>query len=292
MVDGLTQVERDQYWQTQSSLSTVSAATPTYDESCRMFGWDPAHPTPFPQLRRQEQQQQQREQRQDQPSPPRERGAESTAKGGAAAAPSLKPVLQLNPWQVTGAAWAFLQETLPIRGGMIADDCGTGKTIILLTVVLERARAARRDHSNGATGPWKPTLVVAPPHVVDVWIDEVNQFFSSELQVFRYYETKARVTHPIYKAQTLPSSDRALVDWLDENCQPDDPASAAKVIVTAYETLTMRTLQKKQAGGATGRSVDDSLAQTIVSPSSPPRANRRCSSASPDFPRRGRRRRR
>lgn len=42
----------------------------------------------------------------------------------------------LNPWQVTGASWALMRETGPCQGGIIADACGIGKTIQMLTVIL------------------------------------------------------------------------------------------------------------------------------------------------------------
>jgi hypothetical protein len=39
--------------------------------------------------------------------------------------------------------------------------------------------------------PWKPTLIIAPPHVVEV----LQRFFSTELEVWRFYETKDKVTN-------------------------------------------------------------------------------------------------
>jgi SNF2 family DNA or RNA helicase len=152
---------------------------------------------------------------------------------------------------------------LPIPAGEIADDCGTGKTITMLTVILQQSRTARRDFEAGATGPWKPTIIICPPHVVDVWFDEVTKFFSSELQVHRFYETKAKVTYPIFKAQTLPSTAEGLVEWLDENYKEDDPRTAGKIVVTAYDTWACRTLMKKAGGSTTVKPVPDVLFQAV-----------------------------
>jgi SNF2 family DNA or RNA helicase len=263
MLDGFTQEERDQYWNTQSSLSTVSAATPTYGEACEMFCWDRSHPTPFPDLWHDRQAQKELAEQPEQDAAAQQNAEEHRGERPASAVLAQLPdVLVLNPWQVTGVAWAFQQESLPIRGGMIADDCGTGKTITMLTVILQRFRIARRDFEAGAIGPWKPTIIICPPHVVDVWFDEVMKFFSSELLVYRFYETKAKVTHPIFKAQTLPSSAKHLVGWLNENCKEDDPQSAGKVVVTAYDTWAFRTLMKRAGGSIPGRPADYSLSHS------------------------------
>jgi len=270
----MTNEERDDYWKTQSSLSTVSATTPTYAEACDILGYDRLHPTPFAS---EWQKSQVATETPDVPTAtnaddddgPRNQEADDAAsqvikKQGA-------EVLLLNGWQVTGVAWAMSQENLPIRGGMIADDCGTGKTIIMLTVILEQYRKAQFDYTQGAKGPWKPTLVIAPPHVVDVWFQEVQRFFSSELEIWRFYETKDKVTNATMRARTLPSTAAALVNWLDDKCPPGSPRSCAKIIVTAYETFTLRTLMEKAGGKAKGMSVNYSLAldYSLLAPPQP-----------------------
>jgi SNF2 family DNA or RNA helicase len=44
-------------------------------------------------------------------------------------------LLQLNEWQVTGVHWALQQEQGPVGGGLVADDCGVGKTVLALSLV-------------------------------------------------------------------------------------------------------------------------------------------------------------
>jgi hypothetical protein len=50
----------------------------------------------------------------------------------------------LNSWQVIGMAWAMGQEAGPCRGGVIADACGIGKTIQMLSVISESVLIAQR----------------------------------------------------------------------------------------------------------------------------------------------------
>lgn len=251
-------VEQEQYWKTQNSVSTVSAPTLTYKAACEELGYDPVRPCPFPKLwQRRQAEMERRRQREaaekDQRPEAEQDGAEAEEEGPVALQARLPDVLELNGWQVTGVAWALKQESLPIRGGIIADDCGTGKTIIMLTTILHSARRARVQASQGGTGPWKPTIVIAPPHVVDVWIEEVVRFFSSELTIWRFYETKDRVTNSTMKDRTLPSTTTRLLEWLDNNCPSDDPQTCSKIIVSAYDTFMIRTLEEKPSGKTKGK---------------------------------------
>ncbi len=50
----------------------------------------------------------------------------------------LSEGLLLNPWQVIGTAWAIQQEAGPVHGGIIADACGIGKTVQMLSVIAYR----------------------------------------------------------------------------------------------------------------------------------------------------------
>lgn len=239
LIDGMSDAERDEYWKTQSSLSTVSATTISYEDACETLGYDPLHPTPFPALWQNRQDEIGRQ------GPAQASATDATEDGPVAPTAPLPEVLELNGWQVTGVAWAIQQERLPIRGSIIADDCGTGKTVIMLTTILEGARRAVRDAAAGAPGPWKPTLIIAPPHVVDVWVEEVTRFFASELEIWRFYESKDKVTNHSMRDRTLPHTAVRLLEWLDGHCPEDDPTTCSKIIVTAYDTLMTRALHEE-----------------------------------------------
>jgi SNF2 family DNA or RNA helicase len=103
--------------------------------------------------------------------------------------------LLLNLWQVMGAAWILQQEDGPIGGGLVADDCGVGKTVSTLTAIKV---AADRDKARAHAGEaitFRPTLILAPSIVVDVWFAECQPFFP-DLTMYRYFETKTRVANP------------------------------------------------------------------------------------------------
>lgn len=72
-----------------------------------------------------------------------------------------------------------------IRGGVIADAIGSGKTVVSIALILnglKHARASRKlPNQSGAT------LVVVPPALIDQWGSEIQKF-SSTLTIVRVYD--------------------------------------------------------------------------------------------------------
>ena len=84
---------------------------------------------------------------------------------------ALLPEINLFPHQLYGLAW--LQSVHRGKtGGILADDMGLGKTLQVLSYVIQAIES-------GAQGPF---LVVAPLSVVDVWREEIQIRFSSEVR--------------------------------------------------------------------------------------------------------------
>jgi hypothetical protein len=82
---------------------------------------------------------------------------------------------------------AKAQRCSKIRGGVIADAIGTGKTVISISIILqgiEQARASRSEpRKSGAS------FVVVPPALIDQWASEVVKFTSS-LSIVKIYDLR------------------------------------------------------------------------------------------------------
>ncbi len=70
----------------------------------------------------------------------------------------------LRPYQHDAVAWMSQLHRVGL-GRLLADDMGLGKTVMVLTLL------AKLKEQEGQ----KPTLVVAPTSVIDVWIDETKK---------------------------------------------------------------------------------------------------------------------
>lgn len=51
--------------------------------------------------------------------------------------------ISIKPWQATGVHWMLEQEKSPVKGGILADACGLGKTLDTLLLVHWAKRTTR-----------------------------------------------------------------------------------------------------------------------------------------------------
>ncbi|KAL4243643.1 hypothetical protein ABKN59_011208 [Abortiporus biennis] len=90
-------------------------------------------------------------------------------------------VLEPLGWRAEGRA----QRPIHIRGGVLADEVGYGKTAITLGLIDCTAKEVHRQYSKlGASSlkgkiSTKATLVIVPPHLTKQWASEVKKFFKS-----------------------------------------------------------------------------------------------------------------
>lgn len=97
--------------------------------------------------------------------------------------PKIKPFLEMEicegvsehlGWRIEGRA----RRDVIIRGGVLADQVGYGKTAIMLGLIDSHpGKLAKREDRVPGTIPVKATLVVVPAHLCLQWADEVKKFF-------------------------------------------------------------------------------------------------------------------
>lgn len=81
----------------------------------------------------------------------------------------------LRPYQLDGVAWMHRLHRLGL-GRILADDMGLGKTLMAMTLL------AKSKHEEGR----KPSLIVAPTSVLDVWVNEAKKHVP-DLEVLKWH---------------------------------------------------------------------------------------------------------
>jgi hypothetical protein len=92
-------------------------------------------------------------------------------------------ILEALGWRAEGRA----QRKVFVRGGVLADQVGYGKTAITLGLIDCTAKTIHKEHSKAAPIPGyisiKGTLVVVPPHLTLQWKSEVVKFTADRYTV-------------------------------------------------------------------------------------------------------------
>lgn len=133
--------------------------------------------------------------------------------------PALGLASRLKIHQVTGLAWCMLREAIPFRGcrgGIVVDDMGTGKTLLMLTLIaMDRISGYANDPElDYMHNP--PTLVICPAPLVRSWRDEWQKHFNA---------SRVNILFP-----TVTSNGRRRDVPIDELLQAD-------AVVLSYDTL-------------------------------------------------------
>jgi len=83
-----------------------------------------------------------------------------------------------------GVGWCLIGKALktsPLRGGVLGDAIGSGKTVVTIALILKGAEYARANR-NVFEGRSGATLIVVPPGLVKQWDDERKKFTKNRLK--------------------------------------------------------------------------------------------------------------
>ena len=123
-------------------------------------------------------------------------------------------------------------EESEVKGGILADEMGMGKTLQMITTIVGRNKqldeAAASENGKEKAHPHAPTLVVCPTSAVAQWADEIERYTTKDsLKVLLYYQNRQSLsleditsydivlsTYPVVEYEY-----RAIVNRLKISCQ-------------------------------------------------------------------------
>ncbi|KAL4958616.1 uncharacterized protein BDV14DRAFT_206514, partial [Aspergillus stella-maris] len=153
-----------------------------------------------------------------------------------------KTTLVLKRHQVTGVKFTSDQENGPVRGGMIADACGLGKTTQMLAYLAMVTRDLTKD-----AAPFQPTLVLCPPAVIDTWYDEWAKRFK-EIFTLRLFHGSRKHTSNVRRQELIIDEVTELQQWMGA-LDATDPRTARTIVLSSYQTWSKRTTSEGEDDG-------------------------------------------
>lgn len=155
---------------------------------------------------------------------------------------------RLKPWQVTGIAWMVLRERSPIKGGILGDACGLGKTFTALSLVYLASHLQHEQEKAPTTH--RPTLILCPGSLIQSWVNEIWTRFRNGLIVcvfsrdkiynpgrFRIIKTFEELKEKIHGVDTRQiSTDRTIFlasydRWSHHTVEEKQPAEEPELAV-------------------------------------------------------------
>ncbi len=138
----------------------------------------------------------------------------------------LKESVKLKQHQMAGLAWMqylFMNSPHHCRGALLADDMGLGKTLQLLCLLSWH-------YEKYPDAP--PSLIVAPPVLMENWQNEAKNFFSEFPEILLLHSEGLNK-----RKQPKEFIDKSLLDKKIANLLVPNWLGSAKVVLTTYETI-------------------------------------------------------
>ncbi|KAI9869098.1 MAG: hypothetical protein M1813_002922 [Trichoglossum hirsutum] len=147
----------------------------------------------------------------------------------------MNPNTILKFWQVV-AVWGLYQfHRGYLKGGVLADAVGLGKTIVVLSLIqfkcnLRSSIGTARERVYRYGQP-KPTMIVVPPTLIPQWIDNIREHLPG-FTICIYYGGLADNSTDATKKFIYGSLHKG---WFDT-----DESSSRCIILTSYKTMARR----------------------------------------------------
>jgi hypothetical protein len=110
----------------------------------------------------------------------------------------------------------------PIRGGILAAECGMGKTNTYLAAVYIDVRRQEEEAKQGARKEFFPNIIIVPSHLVHQVFQECSTNFKGLLEAWVYYSTSDRTRDKAQASRVISREDFAAkaAEWCRNKGSP------------------------------------------------------------------------
>ncbi|KAK1503144.1 uncharacterized protein CCOS01_17083 [Colletotrichum costaricense] len=152
------------------------------------------------------------------------------------------PDFVLKPHQIRDIDWLLEQLKHPIRGAILANECGIGKTMTALYALAEAIRRHVIEHEGDPEWRYYPSAIVMPASVLDQTFKVIKENFYHLFKVHVFYQTPK--TAPKHRVKETLDKTKGLVKLFDRlKAERNKPETASNIILMSYTTNNRRLLE-------------------------------------------------
>ncbi|KIL95599.1 hypothetical protein FAVG1_00336 [Fusarium avenaceum] len=152
-----------------------------------------------------------------------------------------------KPHQVIGANWICDTLNSAIRAAILADECGTGKTLQMPLALLFHYRRVKKQIEKGTFQPldparkFKPSIILCPSGAIARQIlREITRWFGDFFQIKIFHKTSKSAPDDLVDPSIIEETDE-LEDWIDEKAAAHtDPETLRSIVITPSMTAVRR----------------------------------------------------
>ncbi|KAG5763651.1 hypothetical protein H9Q72_008267 [Fusarium xylarioides] len=160
--------------------------------------------------------------------------------------------LKARPHQLAGANWISSALESPLRAALLADECGTGKTVqIGLALALHYYRV-KAEVEAGTFRPrdenrrFKPSIILCPADLAYQTFREWSRWFPNFFKIRICHRTKFLTRDHFTRMHIMPHKN-GLQDWVNENAAShEDIETLRSIAIVPYYTAMRRMIWRRR----------------------------------------------
>ncbi|KAG5795548.1 hypothetical protein H9Q69_005407 [Fusarium xylarioides] len=160
--------------------------------------------------------------------------------------------LKARPHQLAGANWISSALESPLRAALLADECGTGKTVQIGLALAFHYYRVKAEVEAGTFRPrdenrrFKPSIILCPADLAYQTFREWSRWFPNFFKIRICHRTKFLTRDHFTRMHIMPHKN-GLQDWVNENAAShEDIETLRSIAIVPYYTAMRRMIWRRR----------------------------------------------
>ncbi|KAF4960511.1 hypothetical protein FGADI_918 [Fusarium gaditjirri] len=163
----------------------------------------------------------------------------------------IKNGLKARPHQIAGANWISTTLESPLRAALLADECGTGKTVQIGLALAIHYYRVKAEVDAGTFRPrderrtFKPSIILCPPDLAYQTFKEWSDWFPNFFNIRICHRTKF-LTGDLFTRMHIMDHSNGLQTWVNQNAAShEDIETLRNIAIVPYHTAMRRIILRR-----------------------------------------------